>query len=88
MDSATRCQNREQKIEVTYKLESTAIEMLRQARLAGGEGSFTTITVGSLINDVIGQFCDHYCKYPEQYDNEEDMLDEVCAHCICDFLQE
>lgn len=38
-------------------------------------------TIPQIIEDVKEQMCDHYCKYPEQYDNNDKMIEEQCTHC-------
>ena len=38
----------------------------------------------SIVEDVASKICDHYCKYPETYDEEEagmDMIDAICVNC-------
>ena len=38
----------------------------------------------SIVEDVASKICDHYCKYPETYDEKEagiSMIDAICAHC-------
>ncbi len=38
-------------------------------------------TVTRLLEEIVGEICDHYCKYPEQYKDNDD-IDEMCAkHC-------
>lgn len=36
-------------------------------------------TITTLLNDMAADFCDNYCKYPEQYD--EDHEEELYKHC-------
>ena len=38
-------------------------------------------TVADIINEVVTEICDYYCKYPEQYKDYDDMLDEQCKDC-------
>lgn len=41
----------------------------------------TTKTVFEIIEEVKTDICDNYCKYPEQYKDYDDMLDEQCDKC-------
>lgn len=39
-------------------------------------------TVVDIIEDVLSDICDHYCKYPDIYkEEEEDKLYEHCDKC-------
>lgn len=38
-------------------------------------------TVADIINEVVTDICDYYCKYPEKYKDYDDMLDEQCKDC-------
>ena len=38
--------------------------------------------------DKSSEFCYHYCKYPDQYDNEYKMLEERCKDCPITSLEE
>lgn len=38
------------------------------------------MTVSKILEEVINSMCDEYCKYPEQYkdDNEDDLYTKRC----------
>lgn len=38
-------------------------------------------SVADIINEVVTEICDHYCKYPEKYADYEEMLKEQCEDC-------
>ena len=40
-------------------------------------------TVVNIIHEVIESICNEYCKFPEQYteDNEENLYSEHCEKC-------
>ena len=39
-------------------------------------------TVYNIINSVVEEMCDKYCKYPDIYDEDDDKLyDEQCNNC-------
>lgn len=39
-------------------------------------------TVTGLLEEIVGEFCDHYCKYPEQYGDTDDGIDRMAVeHC-------
>lgn len=41
------------------------------------------MTVSKILEEVIDSMCDKYCKYPEQYkdDNEDDLYAKHCDKC-------
>lgn len=39
-----------------------------------------------IIEDVKEKFCDNYCKYPDQYSDYDQMLDEQCSKCVLNLL--
>ena len=42
-------------------------------------------TVTEQIQDIVSEFCDKYCKYPEQWDEEKEGVQlsesEICKNC-------
>ena len=40
-------------------------------------------TIADILNDVSSDICEHYCKYPNIYqkEDEEDKLYEYCDKC-------
>lgn len=42
-------------------------------------------TVNEIIEDVAREICDHYCKYPEQWDAEKEEMElidsDICINC-------
>lgn len=40
-------------------------------------------TVLELLGEVATEMCDNYCKYPKEYDPDDNeiMLDTICANC-------
>lgn len=46
-----------------------------------GKSPRETQTVRSMIEDVITEICEEYCKYPIEYADYEDMLEERCEKC-------
>lgn len=42
-------------------------------------------TVNEIIEDVAQEICDHYCKYPEQWDAEKEGMElmdsDICINC-------
>ena len=42
-------------------------------------------TVPQILEEIAGQFCEHYCKYPDTWDIETEGCDlcesEICAEC-------
>lgn len=39
-------------------------------------------TLSQQMEDIIGEVCDRYCKFPEQFSAEdEDKLLEICMNC-------
>ena len=39
-------------------------------------------TLYNILNSVIEEMCDKYCKYPESYDEDDDKLyEERCDNC-------
>ena len=39
-------------------------------------------TVHNILVEVIEEMCDKYCKYPDSYDEDDDMMyDERCNNC-------
>ena len=41
----------------------------------------TQKTALEIIEEVKTDICDKYCKYPEQYDDDDEMLRDVCENC-------
>lgn len=50
------------------------------------------ITVAEISEEVKTQFCDNYCKFPEQYEIEDndnnysEMLQDCCNHCVFNII--
>lgn len=44
------------------------------------------MSVTDIIEEVKTDICDKYCKYPEQYDNYDEMLRDVCENCALNRL--
>lgn len=40
-----------------------------------------TQTVRSMIEDVIMEICEEYCKYPIEYADFDEMLEKRCEDC-------
>lgn len=40
-----------------------------------------TQTVRSMIEDVIMEICEEYCKYPIEYADFDEMLEKQCEDC-------
>lgn len=42
------------------------------------------------LEEVANEFCNHYCKYPEQWDEEKEGMElcesDICANCPCNRL--
>ena len=42
-------------------------------------------TINQIVEDVKKDICDHYCKWPEEWDAEAnpnvEFVDAVCAYC-------
>ena len=39
-------------------------------------------TIAQIVEEVSEEICDHYCKWPEQYgDDESGLLNEKCDGC-------
>ena len=42
------------------------------------------------LEEVANEFCNHYCKYPEQWDEEKEGMElcesEICEKCHCNKL--
>lgn len=34
-----------------------------------------------LLEEIVNDFCDNYCKYPLVYTDEDEMMEERCEHC-------
>ena len=45
-----------------------------------------TPTVVDLLDKVAYEICRHYCKYLEQFENDEEKLNEHCEKCPFDIL--
>ena len=43
-------------------------------------------TVTEILEEVKNDICDNYCKYPEEYEDYEDMLKERCNDCVLKLL--
>lgn len=37
-------------------------------------------TAVQIIEEAVAEFCDNYCKYPDEVENEED-LEKICENC-------
>ena len=37
--------------------------------------------IDELIESVKERMCDHYCKYPAEYHDPDEMIETVCANC-------
>ena len=50
------------------------------------------IEISEIIEAVKNEMCDHYCKYPIQYQSDIDdvafamMIEDQCSECPLDFL--
>lgn len=38
--------------------------------------------VEGLIEDIKCEVCDHICKYPDIYNDEEEMIEKECSECV------
>jgi len=38
-------------------------------------------TVTTLLAEIANDFCDNYCKYPLEYTDEDQMIEERCEKC-------
>ena len=42
-------------------------------------------TIASQLEDIAGEICNNYCKYPEQWDEDKegcDLVDsDICKNC-------
>lgn len=46
------------------------------------------ITIMEVIEEVVTEMCDKYCKYPlMEYDYEDEMLEKVCSNCPLNRIQ-
>ena len=39
------------------------------------------VTVSALLEEIVNDFCDNYCKYPSEYTDEDKMMEERCGQC-------
>lgn len=37
--------------------------------------------IQSLIDEVMSEICEKYCKWPEQSENMEELMKEHCKNC-------
>lgn len=37
--------------------------------------------IGSQLEKIAGQICDHYCKWPERIETEAELFENYCDHC-------
>ena len=37
--------------------------------------------IADIIEQVKENICDNYCKYPDQYESNETMIEEQCEKC-------
>ena len=44
------------------------------------------VTVENLLTEMIARFCDEYCKYPAEYQDNERVLENCCEHCPFNIL--
>lgn len=44
------------------------------------------ISVTNIIQEVKDIICDSYCKYPEAYDDTEELIEERCDNCVLERL--
>ena len=48
-------------------------------------GELAAVTVPKLLEEVANDFCDNYCKWPEQWNEKEEGCElcesEICATC-------
>lgn len=42
--------------------------------------------ISKLYDLIAERICDDYCKYPEQYDETEALLEERCNDCPLNYL--
>ena len=48
---------------------------MKEKQLGGGG------TVTGLLQEIADDFCDNYCKFPNQYDDEEELMVRHCDQC-------
>ena len=49
------------------------------------DGLRTDATLQELLEEVAGEFCENYCKYPDSWDEEKEGCElsesDICANC-------
>lgn len=45
-------------------------------------------TVNDILNEVVEEVCDKYCKFPQMYtgENEDELYEEHCDGCVLNKL--
>lgn len=38
-------------------------------------------TIPEIVEEVKKNICDNYCKYPSEYTDQEQMIEERCENC-------
>lgn len=38
-------------------------------------------TIAQIVEVVCEEICDHYCKWPDQYKDEDALIEEKCNDC-------
>lgn len=47
------------------------------------------ITIMEVIEEVVTEMCDKYCKYPyQEWDYEDEMLEKACSNCPLNRIQQ
>ena len=54
---------------------------LREFRKDKKEVGMGDKTIPDIIEDVKSEMCDNYCKFPQEYKDQEQMWDKKCAEC-------
>ena len=46
------------------------------------------ITIMEVIEEIVTEMCDKYCKYPyQEWDYEDEMLEKACSNCPLNRIQ-
>jgi len=43
------------------------------------------------MNEILEEICDHYCRFPYEWDEDEKgetLIDAICVHCPLNKLEE
>lgn len=59
-----------------------------QGHVKGKGGYEMEKTVNDILNEVVEEICDKYCKFPQMYtgENEDELYEEHCDGCILNKL--